>query len=75
MKKGNVLVTGGGSGIGLAVCKLLAVDGYRVFAGYRNRMVPTEELSDEEKESIIPVKLDINDPEAAKRTVEEIEKK
>lgn len=74
MNKGNILVTGGGSGIGLAVCKLLAKDGYRVFAGYRNRTVPVEELTDEEKEAIIPVKLDVNDTEAARKVVEDIEK-
>ena len=75
MNKGNILVTGGGSGIGLSVCKLLARDGYRVFAGYRNRTVPVEDFSDMEKEAIIPVRLDVNDAEAAIKTVEEIEKK
>jgi NAD(P)-dependent dehydrogenase (short-subunit alcohol dehydrogenase family) len=37
MEKKAVFVTGGNSGIGLALCKQLAVeDGYRVFMGSRN---------------------------------------
>lgn len=72
MNSKNILVTGGGSGIGLAVCRLLAKEGMTVFAGYRNKHIPTEEFSEEEK-TIIPVKLDINDTKEISRTVKDIE--
>ena len=73
MGEKNVLVTGGGSGIGLAVCRKMAAEGHRIFAGYRNRPVPLETLTEEERSRIIPIELDVCDPSMVRNTVKEIE--
>ena len=49
------LVTGGGRGIGAAVCKRLATMGYGVLINYRSSAVAAEELrKDIENEAHIP---------------------
>ena len=62
------LVTGASSGIGKATAKLLAKNGYYVFAAAR-RMYRLEQIRSEQIE---PVALDVTDEEAVKATVNHI---
>lgn len=73
MAEKNVLVTGGSSGIGLAVCRKLADEGFRVFAGYRNKEFPKEFILCGEERAISPIKMDVNHPDTVKKAVEKIE--
>lgn len=52
----TALVTGGSSGIGYAVCKELALNGYKVYAAAR-RLEPMESLKEF---GVIPIKLDVS---------------
>ena len=62
-----VLVTGGLSGIGAAVCEKLAAEGARVIAG--DLSTDATELSDA---AVAPLKLDVSDPASVQRTIETI---
>ena len=52
----TILVTGGSSGIGAAVCSMLADDGMTVYAASRSGRSPRPDAP-----GIIPVCVDIND--------------
>lgn len=72
-EKGAVLISGASSGIGKASAILLDRTGYRVFAGVRTAQAG-ESLKAEASESLMPVILDIAEPEqiaAAVATVRE----
>ncbi|MEM9090669.1 MAG: oxidoreductase [Cyanobacteria bacterium P01_F01_bin.53] len=66
---GNViLITGGSSGMGLETAKLLAQEGYKVYAGARR----TERLEALRELGIVPVQMDVTDPETNQKVVEQI---
>ncbi|HEX8873311.1 MAG TPA: SDR family NAD(P)-dependent oxidoreductase, partial [Nitrosospira sp.] len=68
MTRKIALVTGASSGIGRATAKLLAKNGYYVFAAAR-RMVRLEQIRSEQIE---PVELDVTDEHAIQATVHHI---
>ena len=65
----TVVVTGASKGIGAAVVRRLAADGFRVIAGVR-RIEDAEALRDELGERVVPALLDITDPDAVAAAVE-----
>ena len=66
-----VLVTGASSGIGLATARVLAQNGYRVFAGVRSE-AGREALADAGLANLTPVWLDVTDAEHVKQAVAEV---
>lgn len=64
--KKTVLLTGASSGIGLDAARLLAADGFRVYAAAR-RTAPMADLNNDD---IIPVQLDITDADSARRCID-----
>lgn len=65
----TVVVTGASKGIGAAVVRRLARDGYRVVAGVR-REEDAAALRDELGERAVPALLDVTDPEAVAATAD-----
>ncbi|HEX6676317.1 MAG TPA: SDR family NAD(P)-dependent oxidoreductase [Actinomycetes bacterium] len=65
----TVVVTGASKGIGAAVVRRLAGDGYRVVAGVR-RTGDAEALRAELGDRVVPALLDVTDPEAVATTAE-----
>lgn len=71
----TVLVTGGAKGIGAAICKALAQDGYRIAVNYNNSYECAEEL----KKELSPIthieifKADVSDSSDVERMFKEIE--
>lgn len=63
---GSVLITGGTSGIGLATCRALAADGYRVFATSRNK--PADSLG----EHIDWIAMDVCSDESVDKAVTQV---
>ncbi|MGB3632965.1 MAG: SDR family oxidoreductase [Rubrobacteraceae bacterium] len=61
-----VMITGASSGIGKTCALALATEGFRVFAGVRNEDAG-EELKSASSERIVPVELDVTDPESIER--------
>ncbi len=57
------LVTGGGRGIGAAVCRAAAADGYRVVVNYANSATPAHELAAELGNGSLAVSADVADEE------------
>ena len=68
MKK--ALVTGGAGGIGEAICRRLAADGYYVYINYNNSKEKAEKLASEINGQA--VQFDISDNDAVKKAVESI---
>ena len=68
MKK--ALVTGGAGGIGEAICRRLAADGYYVYINYNNSKEKAEKLASEINGQA--VRFDISDNNAVKNAVEKI---
>jgi NAD(P)-dependent dehydrogenase (short-subunit alcohol dehydrogenase family) len=64
------LVTGAGSGVGLALAQQLAEAGARVVAGFRSSPPPVEAHPD-----ILPLHLDVTDRESVRRAAEYIEQR
>lgn len=62
-----VLVTGGSSGIGAAICKLLAQNGMTVYTVSRSGALPQES---QESDNIRACSADVNDPDALAAVVE-----
>lgn len=60
----KALVTGGGRGIGAAVCRALARDGWRVYVNYNRSKALAEALAAEI--GGVPVWADVSDPAAVK---------
>lgn len=71
----TALVTGGGRGIGRAVCQMLAVEGARVAVNYQRQSIAAEEtvkLISGAAEKAIAVQADVSKPEDVGRMVETI---
>jgi len=66
--KGNVFITGAGTGIGAATTKRLAEAGYRVFAG-----VHTETGSLAGRPGVQPVAIDVTDPASVENAAKAVE--
>ncbi len=66
----TVLVTGGSSGIGEGITRMLAKEGYRVFFTYNGGKDRAKTI--EEETGALAVKLDLNDRESMKRAVDMI---
>lgn len=64
----TILITGASSGIGRATALRLADDGHTVFATAR-RLDRLAELSRETTGTVIPVELDVRDPESVRKAV------
>jgi hypothetical protein len=69
--KRSVVVTGASTGIGLATAKLLAAEGFHVFAGVR-KQADADRVSAEIGEEVTPLLLDIVDPEAIADAAKEV---
>jgi NAD(P)-dependent dehydrogenase (short-subunit alcohol dehydrogenase family) len=65
----TVVVTGASKGIGAAIVRRLAADGFRVVAGVR-RTEDAEALRDGLGERVLPALLDITDPDAVAAAAE-----
>jgi NAD(P)-dependent dehydrogenase (short-subunit alcohol dehydrogenase family) len=65
----TVVVTGASKGIGAAVVRRLAGDGFRVVAGVR-RTEDAAQLRDQVGERVVPALLDITDPDAVAAAAE-----
>jgi len=64
-ERGVAIVTGGGKGIGSAISKRLAADGYRILLTYHNSSQPAEEVVDAIRNSgvdAVAVRVDCSDP-------------
>ncbi len=76
--KGKVaFVTGGSSGIGLGIVKMLAEEGMKVAFTYRNEAHRDETMAYFAKhpdQQVLPVKLDVVDREAFVRVADEVER-
>jgi len=70
MQQKTVLITGCSSGMGRATASYLAENGYRVYAGSRT----PETLHDVATEHLIPLKLDVTDPQSIATALEQIER-
>ena len=68
MKK--ALVTGGAGGIGEAICRRLAADGYYVYINYNNSKEKAEKLASEIDGQA--VRFDISDNDSVRNTIENI---
>lgn len=66
----SILITGGGSGIGLACARLLAAHGYEVFAASR-RPAEAEEAF-EGGGRILPVEMDVRNEDDVREVVEDV---
>jgi 3-oxoacyl-[acyl-carrier protein] reductase len=66
----TALVTGGAGGIGEAICRRLAADGYYVYINYNNSKEKAEKLASEINGQA--VRFDISDNNAVKNAVEKI---
>jgi 3-oxoacyl-[acyl-carrier protein] reductase len=72
---GVALVTGGGRGIGRAISRRLARDGYAVAINYLRDARAAEELAAElgsEGRIAVPVRADVTDPDAVERLLAEV---
>lgn len=67
----TVLITGCSSGIGKASARLLAEQGFRVYAGVRGRDA-AEKIRDAALPNLEPVQLDVSDSENVSSVVQEI---
>lgn len=71
MKPRVAIVTGGNRGLGLAVCRQLAEQGYRVVLGSRDRS-KGERAARDISADVHAIALDVDDPAAPARAVREI---
>lgn len=67
----TILITGASSGIGRATAVRLAAEGHTVFAAAR-RLERLEELARDTAGSVIPVELDVCDPDSVRKAVEAV---
>ena len=65
----TVVVTGASKGIGAAIVRRLAADGFRIIAGVR-RTEDAEALRGQVGERVVPALLDITDPDAVAAAAE-----
>jgi 3-oxoacyl-[acyl-carrier protein] reductase len=75
--EGAALVTGASRGIGAAIAKALAADGWPVAVNYRSDRAGAEQVVREIEEAggrALPVQADVADPEAADGLVEQVER-
>lgn len=68
----NVLITGAGSGMGMATALLLAQNGYRIFAGNRGSAENLMTESQARGLNITPVLLDVQDTDSIRAAVAQI---
>lgn len=69
--KGAVVITGASSGIGRASARLLAAEGFEIFAGVR-RKADGEALRNERPGRIVPILLDVTDHESVRAATEQV---
>lgn len=68
-----VMITGANSGMGLATATLLANQGYRVYAGYRQQQKSAQLLNqDQTLSNLIPIYLDVMETHSITQAVEYI---
>src|SRR3954452_16379435 len=67
----TILITGASSGIGRAPAVRLADEGHTVFAAAR-RLDRLTQLAHETTGTVIPVELDVRDPDSVRRAVEAV---
>lgn len=65
-----ILITGGSTGIGLALAHQLSELDYRIYAASRSGKFPLEKVSHPER--IIPIKMDVNNDESVKNVIQQI---
>ncbi len=66
----NAVVTGGSGGIGEALCRRLAGDGYHVFVCYSSSIERAEKIAGEISGEAL--RLDVTDPESVKAAVKKV---
>jgi NAD(P)-dependent dehydrogenase (short-subunit alcohol dehydrogenase family) len=69
--RGNVLVTGTSTGIGRASARLLAGEGFRVFAAVR-REEDAQSLRAEGLDGLVPILLDVTDADSIARAAKDV---
>jgi NAD(P)-dependent dehydrogenase (short-subunit alcohol dehydrogenase family) len=71
----TVFVTGADMGLGLGLVKKFLTNDYKVFAGqYLGTSIELEKLVSENKDNLIPIKIDISKDESVKQAASEIKK-
>ena len=71
--RGAVVVTGASTGIGEACARLLAAEGYQVFAGVRKAADATR--LQEATPALVPLALDVTDARSVEAAAEEVERR
>ncbi|MFT4096449.1 MAG: SDR family oxidoreductase [Rhodoblastus sp.] len=69
--KRSVVVTGASTGIGYAIARLLAREGFHVFAGVR-RMEDAGRLAEEIGDELTPLVFDVTDPESVAEAARDV---
>ncbi len=69
----TIMVSGGTSTLGRAICERFVKAGERVYCGYASNKKTADELADSYGSSLIPIHLDIQNPESIASVIQELE--